>query len=271
MLILIKFVTVMEVYKEIVSLLEEMSPISLDDMSSIRLMKRTDTKFLTNLPTLLKLLKLAQKNYFVQEVNGHRVANYATTYWDDALHHQFYRIHQCGHRPRTKVRVRSYSDSELAFLEVKKKNNHGKTSKKRIHVPSVDAVVNERYGEDFLQNLTGHTFDEIIPTLSNRFKRITLVNHGKTERLTIDFDLSFLNRENGVEQAMENIVIIELKRDGRLPSPIMPILRELRIKPAGFSKYCVGLSVTDNTLRKNLFKERLVYIRKIAERNCLPH
>lgn len=223
----------MEVYKEIVSLLEEMSPISLDDMSSIRLMKRTDTKFLTNLPTLLKLLKLAQKNYFVQEVNGHRVANYATTYWDDALHHQFYRIHQCGHRPRTKVRVRSYSDSELAFLEVKKKNNHGKTSKKRIHVPSVDAVVNERYGEDFLQNLTGHTFDEIIPTLSNRFKRITLVNHGKTERLTIDFDLSFLNRENGVEQAMENIVIIELKRDGRLPSPSCPSCANCASSPRG--------------------------------------
>ena len=79
--------------------------------------------------------------------------------------------------------------------------------------------------------------------MGNRFNRITLVNYDKTERLTIDFGIQFYNYATENRASMNNIVVIELKRDGRCPSPILPILRQLRIKPAGFSKYCIGASV----------------------------
>ena len=65
---------------------------------------------------------------------------------------------------------------------------------------------------------------------------------------------------------MDHIVVIELKRDGRVHSPIIPLLRQLRIKPAGFSKYCIGACVTDDTLRVNRFKKRLIRIRKVANK-----
>ena len=65
---------------------------------------------------------------------------------------------------------------------------------------------------------------------------------------------------------MPDIVIIELKRDGRVHSPILPLLRELRIKPAGFSKYCIGTSVTNKEVKQNRFKPRLRKIDKIARR-----
>ena len=256
----------MKAHEHIIKYLRELPPITLEEMSSIRLMKRTDTKFLTDIMTLALLLEKVKGNYYVQEINGTRVANYSTTYWDDAEEHCMFRVHHSGHRPRTKVRVRSYLDSNLVFLEIKKKDNHGKTSKKRIKVPSLEAVVNEQFGGDFLQERTGLTFRDIIPTITNRFQRITLVNYAKTERLTIDFDLHFHNLETGVEQAMERVVIIELKRDGRADSPILPLLRELRIKPSGFSKYCIGSAVTNAGLRQNLFKERITYIRKVAAR-----
>ena len=251
---------------DISELLEKLPPISLEEMSSIRLMKRTDTKFLTNIQTLKLLLEKVRGSYYTQKINGTRIANYTTTYWDDAAEHRMFRVHHSGHRPRTKVRVRTYMDSNLVFLEVKKKDNHGKTSKKRVSVPSLDAVMNEHYGEDFLKEKSGLTFEDIIPTLSNQFQRITLVNLAKTERLTIDFNLHFYNRENGVKMEMENIVIIELKRDGRVPSPILPLLRELRIKPKGFSKYCIGTAVTNPGIRQNLFKEKLTYIHKICRK-----
>ena len=244
--------------------LMHLSPITLGEMSSIRLMNRTDMKFLTNLSGLLQLLDKVEGCYFAQDIDGRRVANYATTYWDDADTHWMFRIHHCGHRPRVKVRVRSYVDSDMHFLEIKKKNNRGKTSKKRIAVSSPEAVSQQHLGEEFLKERTGLTFQDIIPTLSNRFKRITLVNREKTERLTIDFDLHFYNHESGRNVMMDNIVIIELKRDGRVPSPILPLLRELRIKPSGFSKYCIGSAVTNPDLKQNLFKEKLVRIRKIA-------
>ena len=250
------------------NLLQKLPPITLEEMSGIRLMNRTDCKYVTNVVTLMELLKLAEGSYYAQDLSGSRISGYATTYWDTPQGHEMFRCHQCGHKPRTKVRARTYLDTQHSFLEVKKKNNHGKTSKKRVAVPSIQAVIDERAGEDFLKERTGYTFDDLIPTLSNRFYRITLVNSAKTERLTIDFDLHFFNNENGVEKAMDDIVIIELKRDGRVASPIVPLLRQLRVKPSGFSKYCIGSAVTNTALRQNRFKKRLVKIRKIAAKGC---
>ncbi len=243
----------------------EMPPITLDEMKSIRLMNRTDCKYVTNMDTLAKLLHLTRDSYYAQVVGDKRVCGYATTYFDTE-ENAMYRQHETGRKPRQKVRVRTYLESDITFLEVKKKDNHGKTSKTRVAVPSLESVVKEGAGSDFLKNSTGFTFHDVAPTVSNRFNRITLVNHDKTERLTIDFDIHFHNLLTGEDTDMDNIVVVELKRDGRVPSPIIPILRQLRVKPSGFSKYCIGASVTDNTLRANRFKKRLVKIRKVAEK-----
>ena len=60
------------------------------------------------------------------------------------------------------------------------------------------------------------------------------------------------------------LVIIELKRDGLTYSPILELLRELRIQPSGFSKYCMGMALTDGELKKNCFKPRLRMISKMC-------
>ena len=250
--------------QQIASLVGELPPITLEQMKSIRLMNRTDTKFVTSLPNLAALLALAKGSYYAQEIDGKRISPYTTVYWDTPEDHAMFRRHHCKHMPRTKVRVRTYVDSAQSFLEIKKKNNHGKTSKKRVSVPAAEAVMSNHAGEDFLTERTGYTFDDIIPTLGNRFSRITLVNFAKTERLTIDFNLSFHNYETLADTAMDNIVIIELKRDGRQPSPILSILRTLRIKPSGFSKYCIGSAMTNDLLPQNRFKPRLRKMERIA-------
>ena len=175
-----------------------------------------------------------------------------------------FRQHHCAHFPRTKVRARTYLDSGHCFLEVKKKDNHGKTRKKRIEIPSIEAVINDHYGEEFLMERTGYTFKEIIPTVENNFHRITLVNDAKTERLTIDFGIHIRNHETGAEADFDNLVIIELKRDGRVHSPILALLRQLRIKPSGFSKYCIGSALTNDNLKINRFKKRLHRYEKIS-------
>ena len=115
--------------------LGRLSPISLDEMSGIKLMNRTDTKFVTCKRKLAELLELAQGKYFAQQIDGSRIANYRTVYWDTP-EHRFYLDHHNGRAPRQKIRVRTYLDSDKTFLEVKTKNNHGRTKKKRITVPS---------------------------------------------------------------------------------------------------------------------------------------
>lgn len=231
-------------------------------MSSIRLMNRTDTKFVSNKTKLVRLLQQAQGKYFVQEIEGKRVAQYRTIYWDTE-EHRFYLEHQNGRAPRQKVRVRTYLDSDITFLEVKTKNNHARTKKKRIMVPAPDRLA-EAGAEDFLENMVRQGLASMRPTVQNMFQRITLVNYAKTERLTIDFNVKFRNFETGSDCGTGDLVIIELKRDGNQYSPVLDILRTLRVKPSGFSKYCIGSLLTNPALKRNMFKEKLVRINKLV-------
>ena len=247
----------------ITDLLEKLEPITLEQMSSIRLMNRTDTKFVTNKQNLVRLLELAQGHYYAQFNSGSRIGDYMTTYWDTD-NHLFYTEHHNGRAPRQKVRVRTYMDSLVTFLEVKTKNNHGRTKKKRIEVPAQDRLV-EAGSDDFLKGLVRMGLDDMHPTVQNRFHRITLVNYAKTERLTIDFDIAFHNKETDNKATTGDLVVIELKRDGNVYSPILDILRQLRIKPSGFSKYCIGSIMTNKNLKRNLFKRKLVKLSKLVK------
>ena len=250
------------------SIVQTMSPISLEEMSSIRLMKRMDQKFVTDANTLICLLALLHEDYFCQEVKGLRITSYRTVYWDELTEHLLYHTHETGRLPRMKVMARTYVESKLSFLEIKKKNNHGKTRKKRIEVPSIQAVAEEGVGEEFLNEQTGLSFANLAPAVGNRFQRITLVNRAKTERLTIDFNLHFDNFETQRRAALENVAVIELKRDGRVASPVLDHLRLLRIKPSGFSKYCIGSALTNDALRQNIIKEKIHTIQRIAMRGA---
>lgn len=249
-------------------LLRQFAPITLDEMSGIRLMNRTDTKFVTTRVMLEQLLQLAQPDYYVQQIDDSRMAAYYTVYFDtpDCA---MYTAHETGHTNRQKIRVRSYVDSHLNFLEVKTKNNHGRTKKKRIalnHFNPEDnaqfSVLDSQY-TDFLHENLRYAPHLLSRQLENRFDRITLVNRGKTERLTIDTHLRFHNLATDDFRFMDDVVIIELKRDGLVPSPILSHLRQLRIKPHGFSKYVVGSALTNSALHCNRLKPKLIDINKI--------
>lgn len=255
-------------------ILSKFEPISLDEMSGIKLMNRTDTKFVTNRHLLLKLLELANKEYFVQEIGDSRLAEYYTVYFDTNDCAMF-TAHQNGFANRQKIRIRSYVDSNLNFLEVKTKNNHKRTSKKRVtmqgfdprhpdHDITFDSHDDTFKGYDeFIRKHLRYNPETLKEQLENHFQRITLVNKKKTERLTIDTSLSFHNIVTGKDRTLDDIVIIELKRDGLQPSPILKLLNQLRIKPMGFSKYCIGSAFTNGNLKQNRFKERLRTIEKI--------
>lgn len=243
--------------------LERLQTITLSEMKEIRLMNRTDTKFVTNKEKLAQLLELCQGQYYAQINGGSKIASYITTYWDTDNHH-FFMEHHNGRAPRQKVRVRTYMDSLDSFLEVKTKNNHGRTKKKRIQVSSQETAM-EGEANDFLMGLIHRTTTDIHPTVQNRFRRITLVNYGKTERLTIDFDVKFHNFETDEDNNVGNLVVVELKRDGNVFSPVLALLRQLRIKPCGFSKYCIGTVMTNRGIKQNNFKEKMINYRKISK------
>ena len=64
----------METDNRIYQLLSRLEPITLEQMSGIRLMNRTDTKFVTSKEKLIQLLEMAQGKYYAQSIYGNRIA-----------------------------------------------------------------------------------------------------------------------------------------------------------------------------------------------------
>lgn len=242
-------------------ILNEYVSISLEEMSGIKLMNRTDTKFVTSHQVLERILLDTKYDYRIQEVNGEQNIAYHTVYLDTA-DRTMYMDHQNGRTVRKKIRVRTYISSGLTFLEIKNKNNKGRTDKKRIRIESIETM-KENGGDLFLRQHAWYDQSKLLPLLENSFRRITLVNKRMTERLTIDTEVVFRCLQSGQTASLNDIVIIELKRDGRTPSPIKEVLRKLHVQSSGFSKYCIGSALTSVNLKKNRLKPKLRMLDKI--------
>lgn len=240
-------------------------PISLTEMAGVRLMNRIDTKYTTSFSLLPEFLKRLQADYFIQEINGSRVNPYRTMYLD-TYDRRMYLDHHNGRRTREKIRVRAYLDTQMTFLEIKNKNNKGRTKKKRIPLPEMESYLHEE-AELFVGEHAKYALNELIPRLENSFHRITLVNRRKTERLTIDVNLTFCNPADGQKVQMDDLVIIELKQNGFLPSLAKIRLAELHIQPVGISKYCLGTILTAPEVKSNRFKEKIMLLNKIRKEN----
>ena len=249
---------------QIGSIIDDMRPVALDEMQNIRLMDRIDSKFIAPVSILPSLLRKMTPLFKVQEVESERIATYSTQYLDTPELSMFV-MHQNGKLNRQKIRIRSYIDSNLSFLEVKNKNNKGRTSKKRTPVGiSHLTTINELNGEkEFLSGYSLFDFERLLPSLSNDFNRLTFVNNNSTERITIDINLSFRNCSTGIDANLCNLMILELKQDGWKHSDFRDILNELRIKQTSFSKYCIGTVLTNPDSKYNRLKAKTKIINKL--------
>lgn len=214
-------------------LLNKFEPITLERMDAIRLMNRIDTKFVTDTLSLKNLLKDAlNQGYMIFESTGERIHAYDSIYFDTSDLRMF-NDHRRGKAVRQKIRTRVYLGSGLCFLEVKKKNNHSRTRKKRVELP-LAAFQDFRDDSEACRWLSSHSdfgSDDVLPAVETSFNRMTLVDKGLTERLTIDTSVAFRNLRTGAAADLGAAAIIELKQDGRIRSKMKGILLKHRIKP----------------------------------------
>ena len=177
-----------------------------------------------------------------------------------------YLNHHNGRKTRKKVRMREYTESRECFLEVKLKNNKGRTAKKRIRVEAeAENYLYAGNAVEFLENTALYSSDDLVPHLENNFDRITMVNKDKTERLTIDMNLSFNNFISGSKVKINNLVVIELRQDDNQPSPLKSILPDYSIQKQSFSKYCIGAALTNPDIKKNRFKKNFIFLEKLSK------
>jgi hypothetical protein len=236
--------------------------ISLEEMAEVKLMNRIDVKYLVQAEKIPELLNRASEDYYIQEIDGKTVSDYGTLYLDTSAM-TFFIMHMNGKLNRLKWRIRSYIGSDLSFLELKRKTNKGRTQKRRViydHSKGLSGTV----ASEFIFNSSGIKAEHLQPVLQNCFNRITLVNQHKTERLTIDLNITFRNCRNGKVSGASNLAIIEIKQDRNNKSKMDHYIDEMRIKKSGISKYCLGMVLTDDAIKGNLYKRKIRYINKIT-------
>lgn len=250
----------MLVQQEIYNILTSFGPISLKEMDAVELMNRTDAKYVFNFKLLPEILNYSKTHYRVLEINGERLFSYKTTYYDTPGF-KLFNNHVLGKLNRHKIRHRTYESTGVSYLEVKFKSNKNRTIKWRIKNEINGSF--DKNAIDFLTDRTQMDSSDLNAVITNSFKRITLVSIEDKTRITLDFDLTFA-RSDTTKIELPYLAIAELKQEGNNNNNFfIQILKKMRIRPAGFSKYCIGSAMLYDIPRKSALKPKFLHLKRI--------
>ena len=164
--------------------------IGLDAIESVALMDRFDSKYVVPEAWLTHLV-VAMKEHQVLTIDDHVTTTYNNLYFDTD-EGQCLEDHTRGRNVRFKVRIRHYDNTGVAFLEVKLRDAHSKTTKHRVvrsNATAWDApLTNDEWS--FLATHIPHATD-LKPCLQSSFERFTLAHLADGERITFDRNLAF--------------------------------------------------------------------------------
>lgn len=233
------------------SSVNQLESVSLQDLDSVSLLNRIDSKYTLPVTTLNEVVVCLKENYYVLEIDGQRVFTYENNYFDTP-DLQFYKDHHNGYLNRMKVRCRKYVESDLSFFEIKKKEKINRTNKHRVIIQDLPQELNEEQS-DAVQKMSRKELGKLEFVLKNNFNRITFVNRQFTERVTVDFNLIFQNDERKAE--LGEIAVFEVKQSkSGNGSPITSFFREKNFKQQSFSKYIYGVINLKPSVKQNNFK-----------------
>jgi len=242
--------------------------ISLDKLDAIKLMKRYDKKFIFHKDKLKPVFDYLRNYYQVLEINRNRAFKYENVYYDTE-NHFFYYQHHNKKLNRYKLRCRKYIETNQCYFEVKFKNNKDKTIKTRLllkdnHINGKLTDESKEFARKSVLINNGNIIDKISPSLWISFNRVTFANLISKERLTFDINLTYTDKRLN-SRRINNLIIAELKSEkvsGN--SPFFQYLKTINISPTNFSKYCMGIAITEKNIRYNRFKNKLLLLKNLT-------
>lgn len=249
----------MEPFLEII---KKFNPISLSEMEEVKLLNRTDTKFVFHKNKLAEIVLSAQEFYKALVISNRVYTDYETNYFDTD-NFKFYLDHHNKRYNRFKVRMRTYVNSDLHFFEIKHKNNKNRTVKSRIKIEEQTAIIQGECAS-LLESCVGISPQLLHRTIQINCKRITLVNNELTERVTIDFDLSYTL--NNQEYSYPEMIIVEIKQNKSRKSDFLKILKQQQLRKMSLSKYSFGIANYIEGIKKNNFKIQINHVSKISSK-----
>lgn len=244
-------------------IIDQFNPISLKELDKVKLLNRTDTKFVLDYSTLGKVLSSIKDKYDILCIDNKRTNDYKTLYFDFE-NFDLYNKHHRGFVDRYKVRIRKYLDSDLCFLEIKHKVK-GRTDKKRIRINDFEDPLSVESLKYILDNSLLDS-KMLEAKLYNQFTRITLAHKTEQERITIDFNLSFESKTRPI--TFSQLVVAEVKQERvNMQSDIVQALKMNGVRPDSISKYCIGSLLLYPHLKYNNFKSKVLKIAKLHDQS----
>ncbi len=250
-----------QVISDIESLVGSYRKSTISELDGLMLLNRKDTKYIFPFDRFGEILNLLSNSYRILDIGGIRIFSYSNQYFDtdDFL---LFNAHHNGKRNRFKVRHRHYLDTDAKYFEIKYKTNKKRTVKYRYRKPGLENEITKK-GRILIRDLMDFNPELLTPKTFVKYQRITLIAIFGKEKVTFDFNLSFLN-EN-CERKLTGLVIAEVKQATfSRDSEFMRVMHDHKIKRMRISKYCLGTLSTYQGMKYNNFKEKLLTINKIC-------
>jgi hypothetical protein len=222
-------------------------------MELAELQTRVDRKYFVPADVFHRSIGEIADELRVLDIDGRRTFGYESVYFDTP-DMETYRAHLQRRRRRFKARTRTYSDSRLCMFEVKLNGARGETVKQRVPHRVEDNAELTAEALAHLRSTLCQAYDQDMPpgmqpTLATTYRRTTFVSRSGESRLTCDVGLACLNMRHEVRDTGTH-VLVESKSSGRGSAPER-ILRELGVRPASMSKYCVAVAALHPELPSN--------------------
>ncbi len=241
----------------------QFEPATAELLAARSLERRRDWKFVMSEAVLAEVMAMMTPSHHLLLAAGEPLAQYETHYVDTENLH-CYREHRRGRSRRYKVRVRSYLDREVTMLEVKARDARRMTEKHTLERDFGDLTISDEAAREFIARHSGLPVAALRPSLSNSFRRITLLGVERPERITLDVQMKFHVGDS--ERSLPGVVVAEVKSaHSRTRTDVLHLFRGARLRPLGFSKYCLGTALLNKGLRANRFLPTLRQVARLEE------
>jgi hypothetical protein len=236
------------------------APISLKELNNLaELQTRVDRKYFVSAGVFRQLIAQLAGEMQVLEIDGRRTFGYESVYFDTP-DLTTYRAHLQRRRQRFKARTRTYTDSGLTMFEVKLTGARGETVKERVPYPTEHRAELTEEALAHLEDILCQAYHQNLPTglrptLVTAYRRTTFVSRTGDTRLTCDVGLVCRDGEHEVRDTGTH-VLVESKSSVR-GGAADRILRDLGVRPATVSKYCVGVAALHPELPSNPWHQTL--------------
>jgi len=226
--------------------IEEFETVTLEELDQRSAMRRrVDTKYVVPLERLPGLLSELSDSYDALEIDGHRLFRYESVYFDTPDLRCF-RDHVTGRRPRFKARSRLYRETDACFFEVKVRLEEQMVKRQCPYAKSEHGTISEaamRFLAEALREVAREAPpDDLAPSLSTRYERLTIGAREGGERATIDLAVELRSMDDRSVGLRDGYALMETKSEsggGRADA----LLGSAGCEPVSISKYRLGVGL----------------------------